>query len=312
MTDQLYGGIEGGGTKFVCAIMEANGQILTESRFDTTNPQTTLSTCAEFFESHAHLGTLSALGIASFGPVDPNLNSPTYGHILNTPKPGWSHTDVVAFFRRRLGLPIAFDSDVNGAALAEQIWGAGKGLANFVYYTIGTGIGAGVILDGRLVHGALTPEMGHMRVPHDRTIDPFEGSCPFHGDCLEGLANGPALEKRWKTSAENLPPDHPAWPLEADYLAAMLHNTICTFTPERVIMGGGVMSQTQLFPMIHQRLKRSLNNYIQLPAIEDRIEDYVVHTPLEGKAGVLGALALALSLNPKQNQRRHNERHFAE
>jgi fructokinase len=203
--------------------------------------------------------------------------------------------DVVGYFITRLKLPISFDTDVNGAVLAEQIWGAGRGLRNIVYYTIGTGIGGGVILDDNLLHGALHGELGHMLIPHDRAVDPFEGACPFHGDCLEGLASGTSMEKRWQTSARNLPPDHSAWALEADYIAAALHNTICMLSPERIILGGGVISQTHLLPMVHYKLIQSLNGYMQLKPIQDGIENYVVRTPLEGKAGVLGAFALALS-----------------
>jgi fructokinase len=204
---------------------------------------------------------------------------------------------VVGYFTERLKLPVAFDTDVNGAVLAEQIWGAGKGLKNIVYYTIGTGIGGGVILDGKLIHGALHGELGHMLIPHDLVADPFEGCCPFHGDCLEGLASGKSMENRWQTSAKSLAPDHPAWALEADYLSAALHNTVCMFSPERVILGGGVISQTQLLPMVQQKLVRSLNGYMQLEALKAGVDNFVMRTPLEGKAGVLGAFALALSIN---------------
>jgi len=296
MSKKLYGAIEGGGTKFVYAIIDEDGQILAESRCDTTSPEVTLSTCADFFESNALFGQLTSLGIACFGPLDPILSSASYGKILNTPKPGWSQVDVVGYFSDRLKLPIAFDTDVNGAVLAEQIWGAGKGLRDIVYYTIGTGIGGGVIVNDKLAHGALHGELGHMLIPHDRTADPFVGSCPFHADCLEGLASGTAMEKRWQTSAKNLGPDHPAWQLEASYIAAALHNTICMLSPERVILGGGVISQTHLLPLVRTNLVRSLKGYMQLEALEQDIDNYVVRTPLEGKAGVLGAFALALSI----------------
>ncbi len=296
MPRKLYGGIEGGGTKFVYAILDEDGHILAESRCDTTSPEATLGTCAQFFKDNAPLGELTSLGIACFGPLDPILSSPSYGRILNTPKPGWSQVDVVGYFTTHLKLPIAFDTDVNGAVLAEQIWGAGKGLRNIVYYTFGTGVGAGIILDGKITHGALHGELGHMLIPHDRALDPFEGGCPFHGDCLEGLASGTSMQKRWQTSAKNLPPDHKAWELEAIYIAEALHNTICMLSPERVILGGGVLSQTQLLPMIHQKLTQSLNGYMQLEALKAGTENYVVRTPLEGKAGVLGAFALALSV----------------
>ncbi|MGB4594979.1 MAG: ROK family protein [Anaerolineaceae bacterium] len=296
MRKKLYGAIEGGGTKFVYAIVNEDGQILAESRCDTTSPEATLGSCSQFFEENVSLGQLTSLGIGCFGPLDPIPGSDSYGRILNTPKPGWSQVDVVGFFTDRLKLHIAFDTDVNGAVLAEQIWGAGKGLKNIVYYTVGTGIGGGVILDGKLVHGALHGELGHMLIPHNHAADPFEGSCPFHGDCLEGLASGTSMEKRWHTNARNLTPNHPAWELEAGYLAAALHNTVCMLSPERVILGGGVMSQTQLLPLVHQKLSHSLNGYMQLEPLKAGMENFVVRSPLEGKAGVLGAFALALSI----------------
>lgn len=293
----LYGGIEAGGTKFVCAVGSGPDEIRAEVRFPTTTPQETLQQAVEFFQTQeARLGErLTAIGIASFGPVDLIPQSPTYGFITSTPKPGWRNVDIVGYIRRALKVPVGFDTDVNGAALAEGLWGAAQGLDTFIYLTVGTGIGGGGMVGGKLIHGLLHPEMGHLRIPHDRGRDPFEGRCPYHGDCLEGLASGPALEARWGVRPENLPPDHPAWDLEAEYLALALHNLVCALSPQRVILGGGVMKQAHLFPRIRARLRDLLNGYIPVPAIlTEEIEAYVVPPALGDRAGVLGALALAM------------------
>ena len=206
MPKKLFGGIEGGGTKFVCAVGDEDGQILAETRFPTTTPGETISSAISFFKQQAQeLGPISALGFACFGPLDPNPNSKTYGQILPTPKLGWTGADVVSPLKEALEVPIKFDTDVNGAALGEWRWGAAQGLDTFVYYTIGTGIGGGALVEGKLLHGLLHPEMGHAPLPHDSEKDPFEGNCPFHKDCFEGLASGPAIEKRWGQRAETLP-----------------------------------------------------------------------------------------------------------
>lgn len=297
ITEKWYGGIEAGGTKFVCAIANENGEIQTEVRFPTTTPHETWVQVKAFFVDQATEMDLSAIGIAAFGPLDPNPKSPTYGHITTTPKAGWAHTDVVGAVRNAIDVPIGFDTDVNGAALGEHRWGAAQGLDTFVYYTIGTGIGGGGMIGGQMMHGLVHPEMGHVRVPHDWERDPFAGICPYHGDCLEGLASGPALAERWGVSAETLPSDHPTWQLEADYIAHALANTICTLSPQRIILGGGVMSQTHLFPLIRQRVQKLLNGYVQSPAILDQIDTYIVPPALGNQAGVLGAIALAMRAN---------------
>ena len=293
MKQPLFAGIEGGGTKFVCAVADENNQILAERRVATTDPAETLAACAEFFQQQAHLGTIQSLGIACFGPLDPRPTSEGYGRILATPKPGWSGADVVGFFRQRLSLPIAFDTDVNGAVLAESLWGAGKGLRNLVYFTIGTGIGAGIIAEGNLVHGFLHPEMGHILLARDPEQDPFPGICPFHGACFEGLASGPAIEKRWGLKGDQLPRGHQAWDLEAEYIAKALVSVTCALAPERIILGGGVMAQEQLLPMIREKFVGLLNGYMQTPLITEQLESYIVLTGLEGKAGLYGAFALA-------------------
>jgi fructokinase len=289
----LWGGIEAGGTKFVCAVGSGPDDLRAEVRFPTTTPEASIGRAIEFFQQQHEKEPLAAVGIASFGPVDPNPDSPTFGYITATPKPGWAHTDFAGTIRRALGLPVGFDTDVNVAALGERRWGAAQGLDTFVYLTIGTGIGGGGMVNGRLIHGLVHPEMGHIRIPHDRERDPYAGACPYHGDCLEGLATGPALEARWGQRGETLPADHPAWELEAGYLALGLVSIICILSPERIIMGGGVMEQRQLFPLVRRRVRDLLNGYLQVPSILDQIDEYIVPPGLGSQAGVLGAIALA-------------------
>lgn len=290
----LFGGVEGGGTKFVCAVGTENGEVLAETRFPTTTPEETLARSVAFFDEQVHvLGPLAAIGIASFGPLDPRPASGTFGHILLTPKPGWSSADVVGPLHVAFDIPIGFDTDVNGAALGEWRWGAARGLDTFIYLTVGTGIGGGVLVNGQLAHGLLHPEMGHIPLPHNKILDPFEGNCPFHYDCFEGLASGPAMEKRWGQKAETLPPDHPAWDLEAGYIALALQSFICTLSPQRIVIGGGVAQQPQLMPLIRAKTVALLNGYVQAPAILDNIDAYIVPPALGGQAGVLGAIALA-------------------
>ncbi|HUX76049.1 MAG TPA: ROK family protein [Anaerolineae bacterium] len=289
----LWGGIEAGGTKFVCAVGSGPDDLRAEVRFPTTTPEASVGRAIEFFQQQHEKEPLAAVGIASFGPVDPNPDSPTFGYITTTPKPGWAHTDFAGTIRRALGVPVGFDTDVNVAALGEGRWGVAQGLDTFVYLTIGTGIGGGGLVNGKLIHGLVHPEMGHIRIPHDRERDPYAGACPYHGDCLEGLATGPALEARWGQRGETLPADHPAWELEAGYLALGLVSIICILSPERIIMGGGVMEQRQLFPLVRGRVRELLNGYLQVPAILDQIDEYIVPPGLGNRAGVLGAIALA-------------------
>ncbi len=290
----LFGGIEAGGTKFVCAVGSGPDDVRDEARFPTTSPEDCIRQSISFFQAmQGTHGPLAGVGIASFGPVDPNPASPAFGYITTTPKPGWAHTDLAGPVGRALGVPVGFDTDVNGAALGEFRWGAAQGLDTFVYITIGTGIGGGAMVNGRLVHGLVHPEMGHVLPPHDRTADPFEGACPYHRDCLEGLASGPAIEQRWKDKAVNLGPDHPAWELEARYLAHGIVPQIYILSPQRIIMGGGVMDQAHLFPMVRRNVREILNNYIQAPAILDDMDHYIVPPGLGNRAGVLGAIALA-------------------
>jgi fructokinase len=289
----VYGGIEAGGTKTLCAVGTGPEDLRAEVRFPTTTPHETISRAICFFQQALESESLAAIGIASFGPLDPNPGSPTFGHITTTPKPGWAHTNFAGAIRQELLLPVGFDTDVNGAALAEHRWGAAQGLDSFLYLTVGTGIGGGGMVHGRLIRGLSHPEMGHIRIPHDWTVDPYAGSCPYHGDCLEGLASGPALEERWGQRAETLPKEHPAWPLEANYLALGLVNLISILLPQRIILGGGIMDQPSLFPLVRSGVQELLNGYLQVSMILDRIDDYIVAPELGSRAGVLGAIVLA-------------------
>jgi fructokinase len=287
----LYGGIEAGGTKFVCVVSEGPNQVHAQTEFPTTAPEETISRAIAFFADQPE--PIAALGIGSFGPVDPDPRSSTFGYITTTPKPGWRNVDIRGHIQSALHVPVGFDTDVNAAALGEHRWGAAQDVDTFVYITVGTGIGGGAMVAGNLLHGLVHPEMGHIRIPHNRDHDPFEGTCPFHGDCLEGLASGPAIEARWQQRGQDLPGDHPAWPLEAHYLALGLMTIICTLSPQRVILGGGVMERSFLFPMIRSRVRELLNGYIQTPAIMDQTDAYIVPPGLGSRAGVLGAIALA-------------------
>jgi fructokinase len=288
---RLYGGIEAGGTKFVCAVGNATGEILAETQFPTTSPDETIHQAIAFFL--AQPDPVTAIGIGAFGPVDPDPASPTFGFITTTPKPGWQNVDFAGRVRNALKVPVGFDTDVNGAALGEHRWGAAQDVDTFVYLTIGTGIGGGGMVGGSLLHGLMHPEMGHMRIPHDRAQDPFEGNCPFHQDCLEGLAAGPALEARWGQRGETLPADHPAWSLEASYLAYGLANIIFTLSPQKIILGGGVMAVSGLIQKVRAQTLAVLQAYIQVPEIVEEIDRYIVPPGLGNRAGVLGAIALA-------------------
>jgi fructokinase len=287
----LFGGVEAGGTKFVCAVGTGPDDLRQVERFPTTTPEETLSRVIQFFRNQTE--PVAAVGIGSFGPVDPDPASPTYGYVTSTPKPGWRDADVAGQIQRALNVPVGFDTDVNAAALGEYRWGAAQGLDTFVYLTVGTGIGGGGVVGGKLMHGLIHPEMGHIPVPHDHARDPFAGACPFHGDCLEGLASGPAIERRWGVKADMLPPDHPAWELEAEYLAAGLWSMVCMLSPQRIILGGGVMEQAHLFPLVRRKLQAKLNGYVQAPAILQEIDQFIVPPGLGSRSGVLGAIALA-------------------
>ncbi|KAA0262181.1 MAG: fructokinase [Chloroflexi bacterium] len=290
----FYGAIEGGGTKFICVVGSGPTSIRAEARFETTTPEATMRQAIEFFkQQEEHLGRLSAIGFVCFGPLDPKPDSPTYGHILPTPKPGWTNADVIGILRKQFDVPMAFDTDVNGAAVAEWRWGKAQGLQTFLYLTVGTGVGGGAFVEGKILHGLIHPEMGHIPVKHDLEKDPFEGVCPFHGDCFEGLASGVAIEKRWGMRGSFLMPDHIAWELEADYIAQALVSYTMTLSPQRIIVGGGVGSVPHLLPRVQKRTRELINGYIQSPSVLENIESFIVHPGLGSRSGVLGAIALA-------------------
>lgn len=288
------GAIEAGGTKFICAVVNQRYQIVREARIATSTPSETMRAVLEFFRAGEE--RLAAVGVSSFGPVDLDPASSWYGYITETPKLSWRRANLLGPLRD-LGVPLALDTDVNGSALGEQIAGAAQGLDTFVYYTIGTGIGGGVMVDGQLLHGLTHPEMGHMWVAHDRARDSFAGCCPSHGNCFEGLASGPAMEQRWGLKTEDIPEGHPAWALEAHYIALALCNTIYAISPKRVILGGGVMQRSFLFDLIRRELMRLMNGYIQHPALDDDgIVSFVVPPSLGARSAIVGSAALAYAL----------------
>jgi fructokinase len=284
----LFGAIEAGGTKFVCGIGMENGEIYDRVSFPTTTPQETMKQVVSFFNQK----NIEAIGIGSFGPIDLNKDSATYGYITSTPKPYWNNFDFIGEVKRHFSVPISFDTDVNGAALGESKWGAAMGLDSCIYITVGTGIGVGAITEGQLLHGLLHPEMGHIlirRHPEDR----FEGSCPYHRDCLEGMASGPSLERRWGKAGLELFNNEKVWEIESYYLAQAIANYILILSPKKVILGGGVMKQEQLFPLIRKEVVNLLNGYIQANEILEDIDSYIVPPGLGDNAGLAGAIALA-------------------
>ena len=303
-TKKLYGGIEAGGTKFVCVVASGPGHLVDEIRFKTTTPEETLGRAIQFFQPFVTSGQINVIGVGSFGPVDVNPESATYGFITATPKPGWSNTNVMGILRGALGIPIAFDSDVNVAGLGEYMWGVSKGCDPSLYLTVGTGIGGGYIQDGRSLIGLLSPEMGHLRIPHDRHVDPFVGICPFHDDCFEGLASGPAIEKRMGIPGAMIPENDPFWNIEAEYIASALVNYILTLSPKRIVIGGGVMQREFLFPRVRWRVRELLNGYVGSKSLLEHIDDYIVPPGLGNQSGSLGAIALAMQLDEEKDNPR--------
>jgi fructokinase len=287
----VYGGIEAGGSKWECAVGTGPEDLRATATLPTTTPAETIDRAVAFFERES---PVDAIGIGSFGPLDGDTGSPTWGYITTTPKLGWAQTDVGQEIRRRLAVPVAFDTDVNAAALGEHRWGASQGLATSCYITVGTGIGGGGMVEGRLLHGLMHPEFGHMRIPHDRDADPFAGICPYHGDCWEGLASGRAIEARWGRPAVEVT-DDAAWDLEARYLALGLVSVICVLSPQRVVIGGGVMNRPGLLGLVQSEIVALMNGYLGAAVHGDRIADFVTSPALGARAGVLGALALAES-----------------
>jgi fructokinase len=287
---RLYGGIEAGGTRWNCAVGDGEGtELAAAESFATTGPAETLERAVAFFAGQA---PIAALGVGCFGPLDPRPGSPTWGRVTTTPKPGWQGVDVAGPLGAALGAPVAFDTDVNAAALGELRWAAGRGLETLVYLTVGTGIGGGVVSSGRPLRGLLHPEIGHTLIRHDRERDPYAGACPFHGDCLEGLASGTALRERWGAPGEELT-DPAVWELEADYLALGLANIVLTVSPQRIVLGGGVGDAPGLRELVRARLPVVLGGYIDAPELGAGIGDYLVAPALGKRSGVLGAIELA-------------------
>lgn len=286
---KLCGGVETGGTWTVCAVGTGPDDVRELSEFRTAGPDETLSKVVEFFRDSG----VEAIGIGSFGPVDVDPESPNWGSVTTTPKPGWQHTPVASVMREALEVPIAFDLDVTAAAVGEHRWGAARAVGSLCYLTVGTGIGGGLLIDGRPVRGLVHPEVGHMRVP---VLDSFAGVCPVHGNCWEGLANGPAIAERWNASPDELPDDHPAWPLEAEYLALGILSIVLTASPERMVLGGGVMQQESLLAQVRRQLSALNAGYLPTPMLGEEVDRYVVAPELGDRAGVLGAIALAQDL----------------
>ncbi len=290
-----YAAVEAGGTKFACAVVDRQGQIMAALNIPTRQPEETFDRVLAFFRPFLQARQLVSLGIASFGPLDLDPQSAGYGSLTATPKSGWTNAAILTSLADRFQLPAAIDTDVNAAAMGEQYWiAANKKLDPFIYITVGTGIGAGIIVNGHPVHGLQHPEAGHMFVPHDRQRDPFQGVCPFHQDCLEGLASGPAMEKRWQASPETLPSDHPAWELEADYLAYACANLLFSVSPQKMVLGGGVMQAGWLLPLIRQKTSRLLNAYIHSVQAAAALETLITEPGLGTRSGILGAVCLAV------------------
>jgi len=284
------GALEAGGTKMVCAIGDEKGNIFDRASFPTLTPEETMGGLIDYFKDKG----IEALGIGSFGPLCLDKSAPNYGDITTTPKLAWANYPLRKAFVDALGVPVGIDTDVNAAALGEATYGAGKGIDSLVYYTIGTGVGGGALVDGMLVHGMVHPEMGHMLLRPDPRDPAPHGFCPYHDGCLEGMANGPAIEKRWGVSAKELPEDHVAWDVEAEYLAQMCVNTIVTLSPKKIVLGGGVMHQLHLFPRIRKLTLEKLNGYVAHKAILEDIDNYIVPPALGDNAGAAGSLLLAL------------------
>lgn len=293
---RLIAAFEMGGTKIVCGIGNGEHEILETHRIDTTRPEQTLQHMSRWLsEMEAAHGPMAAIGIGSFGPLDLQPQSETYGFITSTPKPGWQQTDVVGFFRSRFAVPIGFDTDVNAAALAEHFWGAGQGLDPLIYITVGTGVGGGILVNGKLVHGTLHPEIGHLNVspPLNSRALHSECQCPFHRSCVEGYASGSAISKRWGAPAHTMLQNDFVRDEIADVMALALMNLTLTLAPQRIILGGGVM-QPQLLPLIRARLVDHLNGYLPIAQLGLGIDEFIVPPGLGTHSGLLGSLALGL------------------
>ena len=284
----LYGAIEAGGTKMICAVGDENGYIVDKTVISTTTPDETMPKVIDYFRDK----DIEALGIACFGPIDLDKTSDTYGYIVETPKTAWRFFDIVGTMKDALGVSIGFDTDVNGSLLGEVTWGSAKGLSDAIYITFGTGVGAGILSGGKLVHGMMHPEAGHIKlVPLPG--DTFPGKCPFHGTCLEGMTSGPAIKARWGLSGEELADRPEVWEMESSYIAQGLANLICVLSPQKIILGGGVMHRESLFPMIREKVLKELNGYLKTKQLDD-IDNYIVPAGLNDDQGIMGAIKLAI------------------
>jgi fructokinase len=292
----LFGAIETGGTKIQCALAYGVDAVVVDERLATTSPSATFAQIVGFFERHqARYGPVSAFGIASFGPVDLDRRSPTYGHILSTPKSGWSHYDLRARLRERFGKPIFVDTDVNAAALAEWHYRSSERLRSLAYVTVGTGIGGGCVLEGHTLKAPWHSEMGHIPVQRHPLDLQFAGVCPFHGDCLEGLANGPAIVARWGAPMSALLQHPNACSIVGSYLGQLAASMVLMLSPERLVFGGGVMANGALLPFVRQSAKDRLAGYVEHELLRGTLEHYIVSPALEDRAGICGAILLASS-----------------
>jgi len=292
----LIAAIEAGGTKFNCAVGTSDGKLGVTERIATTTPEETMRGVLAFFErAEKEQGKIAAFGVGSFGPLDVHEDSSTHGFITTTPKPGWQNADLLGPLKKRFDVPMGFDTDVNAAALGEHMWGAGQGCDPLIYITIGTGIGGGALVNGKLLHGMLHPEMGHLLVTPPPSSAPNPAcTCPFHVGCMEGYLCGPAIAKRWGAPAETFLPGHEMWREFATTLASGLVNMIVTMSPRRIILGGGVMHQEHLFPMIRAEVRRLLNGYLQTRELLEDVDHYIVPPGLGDRAGMMGSLALGM------------------
>ncbi|ABX41952.1 ROK family protein [Lachnoclostridium phytofermentans] len=281
------GALEAGGTKMVCAIGDENGNIIERISIPTETPEITMPKIIEFFKA----AKVEAIGVGCFGPVDLNRASAQYGYITSTPKLSWRNFDILGNLKRELNVPIGFDTDVNASALGEATYGITKGLDVSIYITIGTGVGVGVFINGQLLHGMLHPEAGHILLERHKE-DTFGGSCPYHQNCFEGLASGPAIGKRYGKSANELSDCDEVWKLEAYYIAQALYNYTCMFSPNKIVLGGGVMHQKQLYPLIREEFKKIMNGYIDTKEVRD-LENFIIAPSLNDNQGILGCLELA-------------------
>lgn len=284
----ILGALEAGGTKMVCAIGDETGKVLERISIPTKTPEETMPEMISYFKEKK----IEALGIGCFGPIDPDTKSKTYGYITSTPKLAWQNFNIVGAFKKALGCPVGFDTDVNASALGEATFGIAKGLDCSMYLTVGTGIGAGIFINGELLHGMMHPEAGHILLKlHPE--DTYAGKCPFHGNCFEGLASGPAIEKRWGKKAADLADRPEVWEMEAFYIAQALVNYTMIFSPQRIVLGGGVMHQEQLFPLVRSKYKELMSDYIRTKELED-LDSYIVPYSLNDNQGIMGCLQLAV------------------